>query len=274
MDCPQGDRAVVQALRLGLEPERIEQMVTPVTIEPETLIIRSASADPVPLLLCLHPSRLCEFQCAQKLRDLEQLAAHIAFPRGLHAREVDLGGARTVGYAWYQYTGDNPAFRQSLSAAAAYLDAVLARLREQLALQDERFYVIGIEDAAMLAIIFALRHAPHCAAVAAIDGQLHPEVIDEFTGAAESLPLLRMRHRIPTPRGEQAAESEALRALGLSIDEQIVHTYEKRWEEEAGMLISWLSQSAGLTVTGDGDASTAVAVDASSPHGLGGFESS
>jgi hypothetical protein len=202
----------VQALRLGIDATRVLRFALPVTVEPETLVLRAAVDGPAPLLLCLHPARMSEFQFALRLRDLAQAPIHVAFPRGLHAHEVDLGGAVTVGYAWCHYTGDNPAFRESLAGAMTYLDRVSAHLHERLAVRRDAVFVLGAEDASLPALVYAVGRSDEIAGAVAIGGRVLTEIVAERAAGPRSPRFLciddrvpRARRRVPRRRGGRRA---------------------------------------------------------------------
>ena len=250
MDHPQGDASAFNALRLGLDPNRVQRLKIPVTLEPETLVIRRLAEEPSPLLICLHPARTTEFQFAQGLRGLICLQTHLAFPRGLHAHEVDLGGAQTVGYAWHHYTGDNPAFRESLAFAIDYLDRVLGQLLDELPVDRRAIYLLGAGDGASTAAIFAVARSEIFAGVLAIGGRIQPEVLSDFMPETRRIPFLWLRSR--KERGTRAEQAKSackeLRRMGFPVDLELLQQDGEPWQEEEGALISWLSQKAGVAI--------------------------
>ena len=78
MNQTEGTSAIVDALRLGLEPKRVQRFTTEFTLYPETMTIQATEDGESPLLICLHPPRLTEFQFAQRMRELTRLEAHLA----------------------------------------------------------------------------------------------------------------------------------------------------------------------------------------------------
>lgn len=249
-----GGSAVVDALRLGLEPERVGRFVTPLTLHPETLTIRSAIKQESPLLICLHPPRLTEFQFAQRMRGLTALQAHLAFPCGLHAHEVDLGGARTVGYAWCHYTGDNPSFRESLSLAKDYVDQVTNRLIEDLPIDRRAIFLLGAEGATLFAAIHAVARSDIFAGVITISGMILPEVLTDCMPEKRRIPFLcihRRGERMARPGEIGGRRIEDLRQMGFPVDCEILRGGFDPWEEEQTLILSWLSQKAGIPNTAD-----------------------
>ncbi|MBD3237081.1 MAG: hypothetical protein GF330_10280 [Candidatus Eisenbacteria bacterium] len=249
MDRSHGDSAALYALRLGLDSARVSSFRLPVTIEPATLVIRS-TAEPAPLIICLHPARMTEFQFAHALRGLVALRAHLAFPRGLHAHEVDLGGAQTVGYAWFHYTGDNPAFRESLAQADAYLSRVLERLLLDLPVDRRAIFVLGAGDGASLAAAHANAHAERIAGVVAIGSRLRLETLAQAGESARRLPILRLTDRRKRTAREVSPEvrSAELHELGFAVDLEEIRTSQDSWNEEEGAVIAWLTQKAGIGI--------------------------
>lgn len=240
---------IVDALRLGLEPERVERFTTSVTLQPETLIIRSSKRDEdAPLVLCLHPPRFNEFQFAQKARGLTTLQAHIAFPRGLYPHLVDLGGARTVGYSWLHYTGNNPAFHESLAVASDYLDRVMDQLLNELAVDRRSIYLLGAEGASLCAALHAVRRSTYFAGVVAIGGDVFPDLVLEEAGESHRIPMLwiyNRRGRIARS-GDARSRADELNQAGFAVDLDFLHGDDAPWHEEEALIISWLSQKAGI----------------------------
>jgi hypothetical protein len=242
--------ASVQALRLGLDASRVLRFALPVTIEPETLVLRCAEEGPAPLLLCLHPARMTELQFALRLRDLSQAPLHVAFPRGLHAHEVDLGGARGVGYSWCHYTGDNPVFRDSLACAMTYLDRVQAHLIERLPVRRDAVFVLGAEDAALTATAYAAARRDQTAGAITIGGQMLPDMIGELTEGDRRLRFLHIDDRVrwlrrpPRIRGPMSRhEAEELRQLGFPVDIEAIPSDVDPWIDTVGRVVAWITRA-------------------------------
>ena len=250
MDRSLAGSASVQALRLGLEPWRVLRFALPVTLEPETLVLRGPDPEPAPLLLCLHPGRLTELQFAQRLRDLTQASMHVAFPRGLHAHEVDLGGARGIGYTWCHYTGDNPAFRESLAGAITYLDRVKTHLLERLPVRPDAIFVLGAEDAALPATAYAAARCDRIAGAITVGGRILPDLIAELAARDRRLRFLHIDDRVRwlrrPPRLRTPApghDAEELRALGFTVDIEAIPADVEPWIDTASRVIAWLSRA-------------------------------
>lgn len=246
--------AVLDAMRLGFSPNRVERFSTSLLLQPETLIIRAESDDAEkeqPLLICLHPPRLTEFQFAQKARGLTRLHAHFAYPQGMHPHEVDLGGARTVCYAWCHYTGDNPAFRESLDQAIAYLDNVVERLLDELPTDRRAIYLLGNEGASLLASIYGVARSEIFAGVITMAGQLHPEILADFLPEKRRLPFLCVHNRREKfmRSGDIARRLDEIRATGITVDLEITGENYDEWQEEENIILSWLAKTGNLTYT-------------------------
>ncbi len=242
--------AVVDAMRLGLEPNRVTRFKTQLSLYPETLTIRAESDEERPLLVCLHPPRLTEFQFAHRIRRLVCLDAGLAFPRGLHAQEVDLGGARTVGYAWCHYTGDNPPFRAGLAQASEYMDRVMERVLDELPVDRRAIYLLGGEGAALFASLHAVSRSETFAGVILVGGLLLPEVLADLAPETRRIPFLCIQRRRSRPQraGESTRRIEDLRGLGFPVDLEMLTGDSEPWHEEEALVISWLSQKAGIEV--------------------------
>jgi predicted esterase len=244
--------AVLDAMRLGFSPARVMRFSTSLVLHPETLIIRAKSEDETkeqPLLICLHSPRMTEFQFAQKARGLTRLHAHFAYPQGMHPHEVDLGGARTVCYAWCHYTGDNPAFRESLDQAIAYLDKIVETLLDQLPTDRSAIYLLGSEGASLLASIYGAARSEIFAGVITLAGQLHSEILADFLPEKRRLPMLAIHNRREKfmRSGETARRLDEIRALGVPVDLQITSGNYDEWQEEESIILSWLAKTGNLT---------------------------
>lgn len=239
---------VVDALRLGLEPERVGRFKTTLRLEPETLTIRSTQEGAAPLLLCLHPPRLSEFQFAQKARGFTALQAHIVFPRGLYPHLVDLGGARTVGYSWLHYTGNNPAFHESLHSASEYIDRVMDTLLEELPVDRRSIYILGAEGASLFAALYAVSRTASIAGAIAIGGDVYPDLVLEVAPPAQRIPMLWIhgRRSRSVRSGEARRRADELIAAGFRVDLDLLHGDAAPWHEEEALVVSWLSQKAGI----------------------------
>jgi predicted esterase len=250
MNQPEGTSAIVDALRLGLDPKRVQRFATEFTLYPETMTVRAPEDQESPLLICLHPPRLTEFQFAQRMRELSRLSAHLAFPRGLHAHEVDLGGARTVGYAWCHYTGDNPAFRESLATASTYLQRILVRLLEDLPVDRRAIYLLGAEGGALTAAVCGVSQSDAVAGVITIGGRILPEVLADHLPEKRRIPFLCIHSR----RGRNLATADTrkhiadLRDMGFPVDFELLRGDAEPWHDEENLVLSWLSQKAGVPV--------------------------
>lgn len=250
MDRSLADTAAVEALRLGIDPNRVSRFRTQLVLEPQTLVIRRP--DPAPLVVCLHPADLTEFQFAHALRGLACLNAHLAFPCALHAHEVDLGGAFTVGYAWYHYTGDNPACRASLALGCAHLERVLKQLRCDLPIERRAIFMLGAGDGALMAALFACRRPDQFAGVIAIGGQLRPELFvdgaSEQPPLAKELPILWLRPARDRHASKVSSVCDELRALRFRVELELVNSQSPKWDAEERSAIAWLAERSGIAI--------------------------
>lgn len=253
MDPTETRAAVIEAMRLGLAPDQARWITIPVTLQRDIFTIRASVPGDCPLLVCLHPPRLTEFQFARKVRDLCKLQAHLVFPRGLHAHLVDLGGARTVGYDWCHYTGDNPSFRESFRAASDYLDRVLDVALSQLPVDRREIHLLGSEGGTLFASAYGVAREEMFASIITVGGQILPDLIREMAPPQRRVPFLCLNRR--RPRGSRFREEasgggstriEDLIELGFPVDYEILRGDLPSWEEEVGIILSWLTQRAGL----------------------------
>jgi predicted esterase len=247
----EGTPVGVDALRLGLEPERVRRFTTELILHPETLTICAREDRPnheAPLLICLHPPRLTEFQFAQRVRELSELDLHLAFPRGLHPYEVDLGGARTVGYAWCHYTGDNPAFRRSLAMASEHLDRILERLLEELPVDRRNVFLLGAGGSTIMATLHGVSRSDLFAGVVSIGGRILTEVLQDFLPETRRIPFLCISSRRERRQASADARRQVddLRRMGVPVDLELLTSGGEPWQEEKDLVASWLSEKAGI----------------------------
>jgi predicted esterase len=254
MDPTGPSMTIVDALRLGLSPNQVGRFTIPVTVQQEVFTIRAGVEGDCPMLLCLHPPRLTEFQFVQKVRDLCKLQAHLVFPRGLHAHLVDLGGARTVGFDWCHYTGDNPSFRHSLKMATEYVDRVLDEALARLPVDRRAIYLLGTEGGTLFAAIYGVARWEKFAGIITVGGHLLPEVIAENLPEEQRVPFLCLNRRRSRPTrfreepGPSMDRAEELRRHGIPVTHEILRGDLPPWQEEVAIIISWLTQKAGFKV--------------------------
>ncbi len=245
--------AVLDAMRLGFEPKRVGRFSTSLVLQPETLTISAESDNPdqeYPLLICLHPHTLTEFQFAQKVRSLTQANIHFAFPQGLYPHEVDLGGARTLCYAWCHYTGDNPLFRRNLNRAIDYLDEIIETLLDKLPTDRRSIYILGMDSSSLMAATYGLARNEIFAGIITAGGALHPEILNNYLPEKRRLPFLciyNQRNKI-VRSGDIARQVKDLEAMGFPVNLRVSGDSYDGWVDDKEVILSWLVQHGNIEV--------------------------
>lgn len=143
-----------------------------------------------------------------------------AWPDGFHAHEVRRPQRPIrLGYAWYLFTGDEAAFRDSLLESEAalwrFVDAAVAELGA-----DPRVWLAGFSQGAYLAYCVAARAPGRVRGLVAQAGRLKWEFLGERLQALAGLPVLVQHGRsdaaIPPERAERSAQ--VLRDSGAAVE--------------------------------------------------------
>lgn len=178
-----------------------------------------------PVLLALHGFGDTGARLEERLPALEGARFAVIYPDGPFPVEMRREGAPTrVGASWYQYTGDQEAFRASLRFTADHLSRVLAAAKSNHPLDLERLAVLGYSQGGYVAGTMALWDPDRYQALVAIGTRVKLEVVDDLTVAAK-LPIMVMHGRkdraIAFDRQMEMVES--LRSAGVDVT---VHAHE------------------------------------------------
>ncbi|MCA8912002.1 MAG: hypothetical protein KDB82_09870 [Planctomycetes bacterium] len=110
------------------------------------------------------------------------------FPRGVYPFEMRQPDKIRIGYAWYLYTGDQDALRESMRLSTQHLLDVQDVIRKDFAISDSA--VIGFSQGGYLAGYVAPHNPERFKAAGCIGGRLKHEFMDDIPeGAAEKVAL-------------------------------------------------------------------------------------
>jgi phospholipase/carboxylesterase len=143
-----------------------------------------------------------------------------AWPDGFHAHEVRRPERPIrLGHAWYLFTGDEAAFRDSLVESEAalwrFIDAAVAELGA-----DPRVWLTGFSQGAYLAYCVAARAPARVRGLVAQAGRLKWEFLGERIPALANMPVLVQHGRTDAAIAPDRAERSAqvLRDSGAQVE--------------------------------------------------------
>jgi phospholipase/carboxylesterase len=205
---------------------------------------RTAGTRP-PLLVALHGQSQSG---ARQRRWLSRaLPPHwaAAFPDGFHKHEIRKpGGPMRVGHAWYMFTGDQDAFRDSLLEGEAALWDVVDRAVTELGADPARVYLCGFSQGAYLTHCVAVRSADRVAGWVAQSGRLKVNFLAEQLPSVKGKPVL-VQHGENDPHLPPDAAQTSAAALREHGADVTLRTYDAGHEITAPMvddLRAWLEE--------------------------------
>jgi predicted esterase len=149
---------------------RIVRGTVPITLESAYTLILPASDPPRgghPLLLALHGYGDDGSRLRERLADLEPAPYALLLPDGPYPVEIRDQWPPRLGYAWYQYTGDQTAFVAALDRTSEHLAELLTTVARTQPIDPTRIAVLGYSQGGYLAGVMALKdHARYRGLVA------------------------------------------------------------------------------------------------------------
>jgi len=223
-------------------PDRLRQHLHAFTVDlPYSVLLPPGwtAERPWPLVIALHGMGQTEDHMRRFLRDLEETPYIWCFPRGPHAFEMRRPERTRIGHAWYLFTGDQDALRDSMLLTSQYLaglhDALLA------AYPVSGTAIAGFSQGGYLAGVTAGLNPDRFKAAACIGGRIKHEFMPDGGGVA-LLQLHGARDENVTPELAKAAV-EGARAKGYDVayveDEGAGHEVSPKLAHELGR---WLSE--------------------------------
>ena len=124
----------------------------------------------------------------------------------------------------------------------------------ELPVDRREIHLLGSEGGTLFASAYGVSRGEMFASIITVGGQILPDLIRELAPAQRRVPFLCLnRRRARTGRGREEASGgpnrvEDLLALGFPVDHEVLRGDSPSWEEEVGIILSWLTQKAGLEV--------------------------
>jgi phospholipase/carboxylesterase len=177
-----------------------------------------APAGGFPVLLGLHGFGEDGGAMEERLAALEGAPYARLFPDAPFPVEIREEAGSRIGSAWYQYTGDQPAFMRALEFAEGYLRSVLEEAARAHPIDPRRVVILGYSQGGYLASVAAFRDRARYRGLVAVACRIKTEALDQEIGAARGYPVLvvhgeRDRH---TPADRQREAVAVLMEHGVS----------------------------------------------------------
>ena len=196
-----------------MTPARPRRILRPFTTQSACLLVppeRPEAETRPPLLVALHG----QGQDGERHRGWMGAAvpAHFAsaWPDGFHKHEVRQPDRPIrVGCAWYLFTGDQPAFIESLVEAERALWGLVEAAVEELGADPRRVYLCGFSQGAYLAHCAAVRAPERVAGWIAQSGRLKLEFLRPWLPAVSGKPVLVQHGRVDPHLPPRSAEDSA-----------------------------------------------------------------
>ena len=192
---------------------RPRRILRPFTTRSACLLVppeRPERGAPPPLLVALHG----QGQDGERHRGWMGAAVpdHFAsaWPDGFHRHEVRQPDRPIrVGCAWYLFTGDQPAFIESLVEAERALWGLVEAAVEELGADPRRVWLCGFSQGAYLAHCAAVRAPERVAGWIAQSGRLKLEFLGPWLPAVAGKPVLVQHGRVDPHLPPRSAEDSA-----------------------------------------------------------------
>ncbi len=171
-----------------------------------------------------------------------------AFPDGFHPFEVrKQGRPPRIGYAWYVFSGDRPAFLASLARASEALWELVDRLADDLDADASRVFLAGFSQGAYLVNHAAMTRPDRCAGWIAQCGNFREDYLQGAVPDLAGTPVLLQYGEHDTALPEGAAEScrELITGFGADVTTSVhdaPHAITPGMADEAR---DWLAAHAG-----------------------------
>ncbi|MDM7915044.1 MAG: hypothetical protein QUU85_07230 [Candidatus Eisenbacteria bacterium] len=199
---------------------------------------------PYPTVVCFHGMAMRIEPMIRWMSDLFDTPWAWLFLEAPYPVERKIGGVRTIGYAWYAFDGDTPAFRDSLRRSEARVLSLLPDRASAWNLDVTRMVVLGFSQGAYFAGSVGLRHAERFRGIVCAGGRIRPAYSGRSPETVPKLPILFLHGRddatIPIEDARSAAEE--MRGLGFPVEWRDVEG-RHRWNPAMSeALRPWLSE--------------------------------
>lgn len=179
-----------------------------------------SSRDGFPVVLALHGYSESGARLRERLLALETGRFAVIYPDGPFPLEVrEAGEPARVGHAWYQYTGDQDAFRNALAFARDYLERVLEKAAREHPLDRSKVALLGYSQGGYVAGSAALLQPSRFQALIAIATRIKLELVEDPEAARELRVLVVHGRRDRAIAFERQMEMvKRLREAGVSVE--------------------------------------------------------
>ena len=194
----------------------------PVTWEAGWLLDLPPGDGPHPVVLALHGYR-DDGECLRaRLPSLHDAPYAVLYPDGPFPVEVREDDGGRVGYAWYQYTGDQAAFLHALEFVGAHVARLLDHVASRHPIDPRRVVALGYSQGGYAASVMALRDPGRFRGLVAMATRIKVEAIDDLA-AARDLPVLVVHGERDgaIAAARQLEMVEELRRHGIAVDVQL-----------------------------------------------------
>ncbi len=176
-----------------------------------------------PLLVALHGFGDDGDRLRDRLRGLDGAPYARLYPDAPFPVEMQEAPARRVGFAWYQFTGDQAAFMTALRFAADHLARVVADAAERHPLDLRRAVLLGYSQGGYLAGVAALSDPARWRGLVAIACRIKTESLGEVLPARRGYPVLIIHGARDQgmPLDRQRAAVDELRRHGVAVDFEV-----------------------------------------------------
>lgn len=207
--------------RLGIDPSRVREGQSTVTLKLRDLtILPRDGTPPHPTILGLHGLAMRAEVYARWFAGLMDEPWAFWIPEGTYPLERTLGALRSIGYAWYLWEGDTPAFRESLRQSEERILALLESRARDSGFDLSRVVAVGFSQGAYFAGSLVLRHAERFRGLVVAGGRVRPGFADRDLSHVPRLPILFLHGRDDEVISVDAARASAeeLQALEFPVD--------------------------------------------------------
>jgi len=145
------------------------------------------------------------------------------WPDGRFPVEVKRDGERALGRAWYQYTGDQDAFRVALDEGCTHLRRLMEHVGDRHPIDLTRAVLLGYSQGGYLAGVAALRDRDIWRGLVALSTRVKTEAVSDGLEGATGFPVLMLhgsRDRFIDP-ARQEAEAVRLQQLGVAAEFEV-----------------------------------------------------
>lgn len=170
---------------------------------------------PGPLIVALHGRGEDESIMRARMAPLARAGWRVLVPQAPYPFD-SVGRRRRIGYAWYQFDGDQASFLASMDAAGAFLFPLIDRMRERLGVATRDLALLGFSQGAYLGYYLGLRHPERFRAVVGVAGRAKAESVD-VRAAAGRVSILHLHGRDDEAMSPEPcrASIQALRDAGV-----------------------------------------------------------